>query len=50
MPRKKSKLKNLRQKKQNQRPKQKEAPKQIEELPGRPRRGVITYRRKDVLV
>ena len=44
MPKKKSKLENLRQKKEKQ--EQKEAPKQIEQA----QRGVITYRREDVLV
>ena len=48
MPRKKSKLKNLREKKEKE--SQSEKPSEIEDISDRPRRGVITYRREDVLV
>ena len=48
MPRKKSKLKSLREKKEKE--SQSEKQPEIEDISDRPRRGVITYRRDDVLV
>ena len=48
MPRKKSKLKSLREKKEKE--SQSEKQPEIEDISDRPRRGVITYRREDVLV
>ena len=48
MPKKKSKLKSLREKKEKE--SQSEKQPEIENISDRPRRGVITYRRDDVLV
>ena len=48
MPKKKSKLKSLREKKEKE--SQSEKQPEIEDISDRPRRGVITYRRVDVLV
>lgn len=48
MPKKKSKLKSLREKKEKE--SQSEKQPEIEDISDRPRRGVITYRRDDVLV
>jgi len=48
MPKKKSKLKSLRAKKEKESQSEKQS--EIEEIFDRPRRGVITYRREDVLV
>jgi len=48
MPKKKSKLKSLRAKKEKESQSEKQS--EIEEISDRPRRGVITYRREDVLV
>ena len=48
MPKKKSKLKSLREKKEKE--SQSEKQPEIEDISDRPRRGVITYRREDVLV
>ena len=48
MPKKKSKLKSLRAKKEKE--SQSEKQPEIEDISDRPRRGVITYRRDDVLV
>jgi len=48
MPKKKSKLKSLRAKKEKE--SQSEKQPEIEDISDRPRRGVITYRREDVLV
>ena len=48
MPKKKSKLKSLREKKEKE--SQSEKPPEIEDISDRPRRGVITYRREDGLV
>ena len=48
MPKKKSKLKSLRAKKEKESQSEKQS--EIEDISDRPRRGVITYRREDVLV
>jgi len=48
MPKKKSKLKSLRAKKEKESQSEKQS--EIKEISERPPRGVITYRREDVLV